>query len=216
MPALDAPNVEGARDLGLRVAAAEGGAADLSALRAAVDAGEAQSVYVLDPGPAGSLGDVSWLVDARRDGRVKVLVVQGILLTDLARAADFVLPGASYLEKDACFTNDKHLVQAHVASRGAARRRDGGLADPGQRGGDARRPAHVHERGADPRGDCGGPARIGPATPDLAQIGFARPTTRRSALQSSNPSERRKWETMFKDLPPVKFADGSDPTSKQG
>ena len=38
--------------------------------------------------------------------------MQGILLTDLARAADFVLAGASYLEKDACYTNDKGMVQA--------------------------------------------------------------------------------------------------------
>ncbi len=52
-------------------------------------------MYVLDPGPAGSMGDVSWLVEARRAGKIKVLAVQGILLTDLARAADFVLPGAA-------------------------------------------------------------------------------------------------------------------------
>ncbi len=63
-------------------------------------------------------------------------------------------------------------------------------------------------------------AEIAAALPDragyagLAQVGFARPTARRSVLQASNPSERRKWETMFKDLPPVQFAGGSDPTSK--
>ena len=31
---------------------------------------------------------------------------------EMARAADFVLAGASYLEKDACYTNDKGMVQA--------------------------------------------------------------------------------------------------------
>ncbi len=215
VPALDAPNVDGARDLGLRVAATEGGAADLSALRAAVDAGEVQAVYVLDPGPAGSLGDVAWLVEARRTGRVKVLVVQGILLTDLARAADFVLPGASFLEKDACFTNDKHLVQATARA----------VTPPG----DAMEDWQILVNVAVTLGvalTCTSAAQvraeIAAALPDqagyagLAQIGFARPTTRRTVLQTSNPSERRKWETMFKDLPPVKFAGGSDPTSKQG
>jgi predicted molibdopterin-dependent oxidoreductase YjgC len=215
VPALDAPNVEGARDLGLRVAAAEDGAADLSALRAAIDAGEAQSVYVLDPGPAGSLGDVGWLVDARRDGRVKVLIVQGIVLTDLARAADFVLPGASYLEKDACFTSDRHIVQA--TSRV--------VAPPGDAMEDWQILVNMAVTLAVPltctsvaqiRAEIAAalPGRAGYA--GLAQIGFARPTARRSALDASNPSERRKWETMFKDLPPVKFADGSDPTSKEG
>ena len=197
------------------MASAEGGAADLSALSAAVDAGEAPAVYVLDPGPAGSLGDVAWLVAARRAGRVKVLVVQGILLTGLARAADFVLPGASFLEKDACFTNDKHLVQA--TSRA--------VAPPGDAMEDWQILVNVAVTLGVPL-TCTSAAQIraevAASLPDragyagLAQIGFARPTTRRTALQASNPSERRKWETMFKDLPPVKFADGSDPTSKQG
>ena len=215
VPALDAPNVEGARDLGLRVAATADGAADLAALRAAVDAGEAQAIYVLDPGPAGSLGDIAWLVEARRAGRVKLLAVQGILLNDLARAADFVLPGASYLEKNACFTSDKHLVQA--TSRA--------VAPPGDAMEDwqilvnlavALGVALTYTTAEQIRAEIAAalPGLAGYA--GLAQIGFARPTTRRSALQASNPSERRKWETMFKDLPPVKFAGGSDPTSKQG
>ena len=37
--------------------------------------------------------------------------MQGVLLTDLARAADFVLPGASYVEKEASYTNDQGRLQ---------------------------------------------------------------------------------------------------------
>jgi NADH-quinone oxidoreductase subunit G len=214
VPALDAPNLQGARDLGLRVVQGASGAADLSALRAAVEAGETPAVYVLDPGPAGSLGDVSWLIEARRAGRIKVLAVQGILLTDLARAADFVLPGASFLEKDACFTSDKGLVQA------AAR----AVAPPG----DAMDDWQILVNVAVTLGvalTCTSAAQIhaeiAAALPALAayasiaQIQFARPTAKRTVLQASNPFERGKWETMFKDLPPVKFAGGSGPTSEQ-
>jgi len=38
--------------------------------------------------------------------------VQGVLMTDLARAADFVLPGASYVEKEASYTNGRGRLQA--------------------------------------------------------------------------------------------------------
>ena len=34
---------------------------------------------------------------------------------------------------------------------------------------------------------------------------FARPVSQRSWLQTSNPSERWKWDFMFQDLPPIKF-----------
>ena len=73
---------------------------------------------MLDPGPDGSLGDVSWLIAARRSGALPLLIVQGVLMTDLAAAADFVLPGAAYVEKDAIYTNDQGRVQA--ASRAIA------------------------------------------------------------------------------------------------
>jgi hypothetical protein len=40
----------------------------------------------------------------------------------------------------------------------------------------------------------------------LAALSFARPVTAKNWLQASNPSERWKWDVMFQDLPPVKFA----------
>ena len=79
VPRVDAPNVNGARDLGFAVAEAADGGADLSALRSEIDAGQVAAVYVLDPGPAGSIGDVSWLIEARQAGRIKVLAVEGVV-----------------------------------------------------------------------------------------------------------------------------------------
>jgi len=38
----------------------------------------------------------------------------------------------------------------------------------------------------------------------LQQMGFSRPVTAHTWLQSSNPSERWKWDFLFRDLPPVK------------
>src|SRR6188472_2002103 len=52
IPAVDAPNVHGARDLGFGVGNPSG-PADVSALRAAVDAGQVKVLYVIDNGPDG-------------------------------------------------------------------------------------------------------------------------------------------------------------------
>jgi hypothetical protein len=41
----------------------------------------------------------------------------------------------------------------------------------------------------------------------IEAVNFAEPTTAKSWLQSSNPMERGKWDLLFNDLPPVKFAD---------
>ena len=47
----------------------------------------------------------------------------------------------------------------------------------------------------------------------LAHLAFARPVSAKHWLQASNPSERWKWDFMFQDLPPVKFAGKPAPTS---
>ena len=49
----------------------------------------------------------------------------------------------------------------------------------------------------------------------LATIQFARPVSAQHWLQASNPSERWKWDFMFQDLPPVKFAGTPRATSAQ-
>jgi NADH-quinone oxidoreductase subunit G len=198
----DAPNVNGARDLGYRVAAGNEGLPDLGDLRTAVEAGRVKALYVLDPGPEGSIGDVSWIVAARRSGTLPLLAVQGVLMTELAAAADFVLPGAAYVEKDAIYTNDQGRVQA------AAR----AIAPPGE----AREDWHILANlaaalglslpytSADDVRRALAAAMPGGAYAQADQIAFRRPVSAKNWLQASNPSERWKWDFLFQDVPPVK------------
>src|SRR5438477_2380119 len=113
VPPVDAPNVNGARLFGLAPGKIGDAVreADLAALKAAVEAGEVPALYVFDPGPDGSLGPVDWIIDARKRGTLPLLIVQGVLATNLSRAADFVLPGASYVEKEASYTNGLGRLQ---------------------------------------------------------------------------------------------------------
>ena len=75
-------------------------------------AGATNALYVFDPGPEGSIGDVSWIIEAKRTGALKHLIVQGALLTPLAQAADIVLPGATWVEKDGSFVNGEGRLQS--------------------------------------------------------------------------------------------------------
>ena len=212
VPAVDAPNVTGAADLGFPVHRGDGGAADLSAFRAQVENGAVKTLYVFDPGPDGSIGDVSWVIDARRSGKLALLIVQGVLMTDLARAADIVLPGASSFEKDATYVNGQGQLQA------AAR----ALAAPGEAMEDwqifvnlgaALGTALDYAASALVRADLAKAMAGNPRYEALATIAFARPVTAKHWLQASNPSERWKWDVMFQDLPPVKFEGRPDPST---
>ena len=111
--ASDAPNVNGARDLGLPVGPGNDGAPDLSALRAEVEAGRVAALYVFDPGPEGTLGDV---VVARRPPSSRAACrcssIRACSPTTSSRAADIVLPGSAWVEKDGTYTNDQGRVQA--------------------------------------------------------------------------------------------------------
>ncbi len=118
VPPVDAPNVNGARDLGFPVKMSAKGEADTSGFRTEVEQGRVKALHVFDPGPDGYIGDVSWIIEARRAGRLPLLIVQGVLMTDLARAADIVLPGAAWVEKDGAFVNGQGRLQA--ASRAIA------------------------------------------------------------------------------------------------
>src|SRR5690349_5904648 len=122
IPPVDAPNVNGARDLGFPVRASANGEADISAFRADVENGRVGALYVFDPGPEGYIGDVSWIINARTTGRLPLLIVQGVLMTPLAQAADIVLAGASWVEKDGAFVNGEGRLQA--ASRAIAAPKD--------------------------------------------------------------------------------------------
>jgi NADH-quinone oxidoreductase subunit G len=212
VPPVDAPNVDGARMFGLTAGdvGSEVGPPDVSKLRAAVEAGKVSALFVFDPGPVGSMGDLQWIADARTRGTLPLLIVQGVVLTDLARAADFVLPGASYVEKEASYTNDRGRLQ------GTAR----AIAPPGDAMEDweilvncaaALGVTFGYTSAAHVRGDIatryGGVAEL----EGITTLAFARPVSAKHWLQASNPSERWKWDFMYQDLPPVK---GSvDPSS---
>ena len=202
---VDAPNVNGARDLGFPVRATAKGEADLSAFRAEVEQGRVKTLYVFDPGPDGYIGDVSWIIEARRDGRLPLLIVQGVLMTALAQAADIVLPGASWVEKDGAFVNGQGRLQA--ASRA--------IAPPGEAQEDWQVFVNVglaldapvtYTSSAEVRADLAAALTGNERYAGLANLAFVRPVTAKHWLQASNPSERWKWDVMFQDLPPVKFA----------
>jgi NADH-quinone oxidoreductase subunit G len=209
VPRANAPNVNGARDLGLVAAGSNDTPPDLAELRAAVESGEVRALYVLDPGPPGTLGgDLSWVIAARESGRLPLLIVQGVLRSDLTAAADFVLPGATSFEKDAAYTNDQGKVQGAAAV----------VAPPADAQDDclilsnlamlfgarlaSRQQAREEIASALSRLEAYG---------QLGQMAFGRPVPARMWLQASNPSERWKWDFLYKDLPPLKGA--VDPSS---
>jgi len=200
IPAIDAPNVAGARDLGFDVA--DGQTPNLASLKAAVAAGKVRVLYVVSPGPDGSLGDTSWIVDARRAGTLPALVVQGVVMNDLVAAADIVLPGAAFVEKDALFINDQGRVQAvsrAIAPPGEAREDWQILANVGR----ALGLPLAYQSSADVRRAIAAAMPNGPYA-SAESVPFSRPVSARHWLQASNPSERWKWDFMYQDLPPVK------------
>jgi NADH-quinone oxidoreductase subunit G len=205
VPPVDAPNVSGAKLFGLIAGepADAVGDADLSALKDAVAAGRVSALYVFDPGPEGSLGDTAWIVEARARGALPLLVVQGVLLSAVARAADFVLPGASFVEKEASYTNDQGRLQ------GAARV----IAAPGEAMEDWRILVTLaselgvsfdYSSAAQVRADITARFAARPELAGLPELTFTGAVPASSWLQASNPSERWKWDVMFQDLPPIK------------
>jgi anaerobic selenocysteine-containing dehydrogenase len=214
IPPIDAPNVNGARDLGFPVAALPSGEPDVAAFRADVEAGKVPALYVFDPGPAGSIGDLDWLIAARKSGALKTLIVQGVLMSDLAAAADIVLPGAAWVEKDGSYVNGQGRLQA--ASRV--------ITPPGDAQEDwqvfvnvglALGAAVTYSSSAEIRSELAAAMSGNAAYAGLTSLVFARPVTAQHWLQASNPSERWKWDFMFQDLPPVKFAGTPRATSAQ-
>jgi NADH-quinone oxidoreductase subunit G len=202
VPSTDAPNVNGARDLGYDVGRGNDGQPDLSELRRAIDDGRVKVLYVVDPGPEGTLGDVDWVAEARRSGVLPILIVQGVVGSRLTALADIVLPGASCVEKDAIYTNDQGRVQA--GSRA--------IAPPGEALEDWQILVNVGRslgltmpyRDANDVREALAAAMPGTAYAEATSLVFTRPVPARNWLQASNPSERWKWDFLFQDLPPVK------------
>jgi NADH-quinone oxidoreductase subunit G len=205
VPPVDAPNVNGARIFGL-ASGHPGDAvavADLEHLKNDVAAGHVTALYVFDPGPDGSMGDTSWIVEARTRGLLPLLVVQGVLSTDLTRQADFVLPGAAFVEKEMSYSNE------HGRLQGTAR----AIPPPGEAMEDWQILVRVasalgvpfgYTTAADVRRDIVARHADRPELAGLPSLSFGQITTAKNWLQASNPSERWKWDFMFQDLPPVK------------
>jgi NADH-quinone oxidoreductase subunit G len=209
IPAVDAPNLRGARDLGL-TSADGSGPADISSLRSAVESGQVKVLYVFDPGPDGSLGDTDWILAARREGTLQTLIVQGVLKTPLAEAADILLAGSAWVEKDATYTNMTGHVQA--SSRV--------IEPPGDAGEDWQILSKLgavfglnltHASGEAVREAIAAALAAVPGYAGLGATSFSRPVAARHWLTASNPSERWKWDFMFQDLPPVKFGEDFGP-----
>jgi NADH-quinone oxidoreductase subunit G len=214
VPAINAPNVPGARALGVVPSTAP----DLSALRADVAAGRATALYVFDPGPAGSLADVTWIIDARKSGQLKALVVQGVLATDLARQADVVLPGAAFLEKEAAYST---LVNGQPRLQTTARV----ISPPGEaledwtvltRVSEALGSPLAFSSLADVRKNLAESLGSDPTVAGIQELRAGPVDTARHWLEASNPMERWKWDAMFQDEAPVKYADAQEPQSTPG
>ena len=212
IPPIDAPNVTGARDLGFPVRAASDGTADLSAFRAEIEQGGVAGLYVFDPGPEGSIGDVSWVIEARKSGKLQFLIVHGVLMSELARAADIVLPGTAWVEKDAAYVNRDGRLQGAaraIAAPGEAQEDWQVLVNVGLALGVAMTytsSAAVRSELAHALSAASTPPEVRERYAGLANLAFARPVPAKHWLNASNPSERWKWDFMFQDLPPVKFA----------
>src|SRR4029078_12667506 len=126
-------------------------------------------------------------------------------MTALAQAADIVLPGASWVEKDGAFVNGQGRLQA--ASRA--------ITPPHQAQqkwqifvnvGLALGATLTYTSSAAVRGDLAAALSGNERYAGLSGLEFSRPVAARHWLQASNPMERWKWDFMFQDLPPVKFA----------
>jgi NADH-quinone oxidoreductase subunit G len=205
IPPVDAPNIAGARDLGFPITSTAAGDAELGAFRVDVQSGKASALYVFDPGPDGTIGDLSWVIAARKSGALKTLIVHGVLMTELAKAADIVLPGAAWVEKDEVYVNQQGRLQASarvIAPPGDAQEDWQVFVNVGVALG-----ANVrYASSSDVRAEIASVMSSAPAYANLANLEFARPVAAQHWLQASNPSERWKWDFMFQDLPPLKFA----------
>ncbi len=213
VPPVDAPNVTGARDLGFPVNATPSGA-DITAFKNDVEAGRVAALYIFDPGPADSIGDTSWIIAARRSGKLSLLIFHGVLMTDLAAAADIVLPGATWVEKDASYINEQGRLQAAarvIPAPGDAQEDWQVLVNVGI----ALKSPVAYASSGEIRSELAKAMSGNALYAGLATMQFARAVSAHHWLQASNPSERWKWDFMFQDLPPVKFAATPPATSAQ-
>ncbi|HBR16209.1 MAG: NADH dehydrogenase (quinone) subunit G [Deltaproteobacteria bacterium RIFCSPLOWO2_12_FULL_43_16] len=128
MPVLDRSNQRGAWDMGVHPvflpgyknltpthpspASGEGAIAegmDCGEILEASSKGEIDAVYIIGEDIVSLYPDAGFAKDAL--SKAGFIVVQDIFLTETAKMADVVLPGASYAEKDGTLTNQEGRVQ---------------------------------------------------------------------------------------------------------
>ncbi len=80
---------------------------DYSTVRDAANNGQLQAAYIVGGGPPGWLSSD----DVKAFAKVPLLVVQDILSSELTEAAQVVLPGAAFTEKDGTYVNHAGLAQ---------------------------------------------------------------------------------------------------------
>ena len=149
VPSVDAPNVRGARDLGFPVSANANGEADLSGFRADVEAGRVAALYVFDPGPDGSIGDVSWIINARKSGKLPFLVVHGVLLDGSGQGRGRCASRRVVDREGRDLRQHGRPPAGVVAGNGLAGRSAGGLEDPFGRRSRARRRCRLSKQRRD-------------------------------------------------------------------
>ena len=98
------PNSRGAREM---AAAAGLTLTEMSDLLKQVEAGTVQGVYLLGGDPAERLTEA----ERAAFSKLKFLVAQDILVSDLVSIAHVLLPGAAFAEKEGTFTNVQGRVQ---------------------------------------------------------------------------------------------------------
>jgi NADH-quinone oxidoreductase subunit G len=119
LPVLDRANQRGAWDMGVHpgfgpgYAALEQGGLDCTGMLMAADAGNMDGMYVVGEDVAGMYPDRAFA--ERALGKVDFLVVQDAFMTDTARLADLILPGALSGEKSGTYTNQAGRVQRLVS-----------------------------------------------------------------------------------------------------
>jgi NADH-quinone oxidoreductase subunit G len=116
MPVLDRCNQRGAWEMGVHPGLGPG-YHDLQpagfghdAILAAAEKDDLESLYIIREDPMATYAQPEYVKQAL--SKLNFLLVQDIFLTETARLADCVLPGASFAEKEGTFTNQEGRVQS--------------------------------------------------------------------------------------------------------
>jgi len=114
-PVFDRANQRGAWEMGVHpgimpgYSFTDGNGLGCEGILEASSRGEMDALYVIGEDIVSDFPDGRFAEEALR--RVKFLIVQDMFLTETAKMASVVLPGASFVEKDGTFTNQEGRVQ---------------------------------------------------------------------------------------------------------